>query len=407
MRHLALRGVAPGERRGTGKKAMLGVVWVDDFAFYRAVPRHPPCLGLAGGCSVCLATKAEAEAADAYWQELCDSLGVPLNLRKWQRCGQSVEYTGFVFDTMRGLMLIQDEKRIKLLLSVVEWGQAKSMTLRELDSIKGRVLHYSACIRHTRVLATEMARLMGPIDEEAYDVAIEITVEMRALSKEIVATVERYSAAGVPLWPPVPSSAYAAFLRGEELSAFFSLTWDASPHGWAALVRWWDEVHGRMALQERLVVGSWPDEEDVTEQPYRECLAAALALEAAAQMLDVRGRYALLRNDAEAAIGALRKGSTQSGPMQRSALRCSRLSAKLDVDLLPWHVPGMALVTEGVDGASRGGSHFGSDENLESALGPAVSDGLWEVIKAAAAGAGWKITVDAYATESNRRAERF
>ena len=67
-----------------------------------------------------------------------------------------------------------------------------------------------------------------------------------------------------------------------------------------------------------------------------------------------RGRYALLRNDAEAAIGALRKGSTQSGPMQRSALRCSRLCAELDVDLLPWHVPGMALVAEGVDGASRG-----------------------------------------------------
>jgi hypothetical protein len=67
----------------------------------------------------------------------------------------------------------------------------------------------------------------------------------------------------------------------------------------------------------------------------------------------------------------------------------------------------MALVAEGVDGASRGGAHFGLDENLDSALGPAVSDGLWEVIRAAMAGAGWEITVDAYATESNRRAERY
>ena len=51
-----------------------------------------------------LATKADAEAADAYWQELCDSLGVPLNLGKWQQCRQSGagEYTGFIFDTMRG-----------------------------------------------------------------------------------------------------------------------------------------------------------------------------------------------------------------------------------------------------------------------------------------------------------------
>ena len=49
--------------------------------------------------------------------------------------------------------------------------------------------------RHTCVLATEMARLMGPVDEEAYDVAIEFTVE--SLLKEIVAMVERYTAAGV------------------------------------------------------------------------------------------------------------------------------------------------------------------------------------------------------------------
>ena len=83
------------------------------------------------------------------------------------------------------------------------------------------------------------------------------------------------------IWPPVPSSADAAFLQ-EEMSAFFSLTWDASPHGWAAVVRWWGGVDGRMALQEQLVVGSWPDEGDVTEQPNRECLAAPLALEAAA-----------------------------------------------------------------------------------------------------------------------------
>ena len=46
------------------------------------------------------------------------------------------------------------------------------------------------------------------------------------------------------------------------MSAFFSLTWDASPHGWAAVVPWWGE--------------------DVTEQPNRACMAALLALEAAA-----------------------------------------------------------------------------------------------------------------------------
>lgn len=185
------------------------------------------------------------------------------------------------------------------------------------------------------------------------------------------------------------------------------MTWDASSHGWAALLRWWVEGPGGRSLRERLLIGTWPGGEDVSEQPYRECLAAPLALEAAAQVLDLRGRIGLLRNDAEAAIAALRKGSTQSGPMQRSALRASRLCARLDLDLLLWHVPGMQLVEEGVDGASRGGRHFGEDANLGSVVGPAVSDGLWSRIGAAVAEVGLEVTVDAFATESNRRARRY
>ncbi len=73
----------------------------------------------------------------------------------------------------------------------------------------------------------------------------------------------------------------------------------------------------------------------MSKQPYWECLAAPLALETAAQTIDLRGKFSLLRNDAEAAIAALRKGSSQSAPMQRSALRTSRLCARLDLDLLP------------------------------------------------------------------------
>lgn len=407
LRHGAMRSPAAGERRGASRRTLLGVVWVDDFVFYRWVRAHPPCAGLVGGCVVCGEAKQEAEELDAFWVELCESLGIPLNLIKRQFCAQKVDYAGFVFDTMRGLMLIQEEKRCKLLQCVRDWGAASSMSLRELDSVKGRVLHYSACVRHLRILATELARLIGPVVVEAYDVPVDVTDDMRALADEIVSVVDRFSSDGVPLWWPVASSAYAAFLRGEEMLAFFSLTWDASSHGWAALLRWWGERDGSMELVEQLLVGTWPDGEEVGEQPHRECLAAPLALEAAAQVVDLRGKCGLLRNDAEAAIGALRKGSTQSAPMQRSALRCSRLCAELSVDLLLWHVPGLQLVAEGIDGASRGGSHFGPDANLENVSGPAVSDALWERIRTAASAAIGRITVDAFASEANRRAERY
>ncbi len=86
---------------------------MDDFSFYRWVRPHPRCTGLAGGCAVCQEGLEEAKELDAFWTELCGSLGVPLNLLKRQLCSQSVEYAWFAFDTWRGLMLILEEKRVK------------------------------------------------------------------------------------------------------------------------------------------------------------------------------------------------------------------------------------------------------------------------------------------------------
>jgi hypothetical protein len=77
------------------------------------------------------------------------------------------------------------------------------------------------------------------------------------------------------------------------------------------------------------------------------------------------------------------------------------------MDPLLWHVPGLSLVSEGIDGASRGGDYFGEDANLESVLGPAITDDFWRLIQDALADIGWRITVDLFATQSNRRAERF
>jgi hypothetical protein len=111
---------------------------------------------------------------------------------------------------------------------------------------------------------------------------------------------------------------------------------------------------------------------------------------------------------ASAAIAAFRKGSPQSGPLQRCALRLSRAAALVDVDCLPLHVPGLTLVAEGVDGASRSGSELGEGANVDNVRGPAVSGSLWRAISTAVADAGWgTVTVDAFASESNARAPRF
>jgi hypothetical protein len=114
-----------------------------------------------------------------------------------------------------------------------------------------------------------------------------------------------------------------------------------------------------------------------------------------------------MRNDASAAVSAFRKGSSQSPQMQRCALRLNRDAAAADVDFSPWHVPGLQLVAEGIDGASRAGVALGDDANLAAVLGPAVVDELWLLILQAATAVGWQPSVDAFASESNARAARF
>ena len=157
-----------------------------------------------------------------------------------------------------------------------------------------------------------------------------------------------------------------------------------------------------------LLVGPWPAGWDVSQQPFREALGGVLAFEAFVQAVNIHGYTCVLRNDAAAAIACFRKGSTRSPVMQRCALRLDRAAAAANVDILPLHVPGLTLIAEGIDGASRAGDDLGATANVQSILGPAVSDELWRLAQAAVDAAGLAhITVDAFASESNARDPRF
>jgi hypothetical protein len=92
--------------------------------------------------------------------------------------------------------------------------------------------------------------------------------------------------------------------------------------------------------------------------------------------------------------------------MQRSAVRLNRLLFSLDVVPRMWHVPGLALVAEGVDGALRGALDLG-DECVDYVLGPAVGDELWEEIETVLRRIGWGVTIDLFATGSNARSARY
>lgn len=78
------------------------------------------------------------------------------------------------------------------------------------------------------------------------------------------------------------------------------------------------------------------------------------------------------------------------------------------MDVLPrfWHVPGLSLVEEGVDGASRGGGLLGA-ECVDAVVGPGVGEELWGRINVELRRLGWKVTIDLFASASNARCERY
>ena len=345
---------------------------------------------------------------------MCD-----LSDTKHQAPSQRSSYAGFDFDTVRGLVLTQPSKLEKLLACFDSWlgagppAESRRASLTLVDSIQGRILHYSYAFRYLWVVATQVYCVLGSVPDTEYDMPVAVDDEMRSLAGEARLVVERFQAVGRPLWPRVPSSLYREFLYRPVVGGLsFSLTWDISPQSWAAVLtrRWWDTTGATPLLRDLLLIGSWPAEEEVAEQAHREALAAPLALEAACQAVDLRVRFGLLQNVAEAVVGTLIKGSTSSPPIQRQAVLFDRVSYCQELDLLLAHVPGLALVEEAQEGivrSSRAGTQFGPDANLEHVLGPWVSDGLWGWNESLVAPLGWKVTIDLFASESNSRAQRY
>lgn len=413
LRYLARRGMG----RYSVPRPIQGGVWVDDFLFTKAVRRHPPCDGFEAGCVVCLEVLPDAQEDHRFVIDLGTRLGMGFQDYKRQFCAQRGAYGGFLLNTVRGRMSVLPEKVAKMLGCLEEWILGAFTSARGLAKIRGKAMHFSIAIRYLRVLIPEISLALGteadPGDDDGdsgvdWDREIPTTDALIDLGREMVKVIEKGAAEGVEMWPLHPSTLYGRFLRRRYGDMrMFVLTWDAGPRGYAALLRWWGHRGGdRWELEELLIVGTWPAGSDVEHQSHREILAACLATESAAQQVDLRGSLILFRNDAEAAIAALSKGSFQSTVMQRSAMRLNRFLYELDVVARMWHVPGLALVAEGIDGASRNGGELG-DECVDAVAGPAIRDELWDRIGAELRRLGWRVTIDLFASASNARCRRY
>ncbi len=69
-------------------------------------------------------------------------------MTKHQHYKQTMEYSGFLFDTICGLMLCLDEKLALLWKHFAELGvQSAHWSLSDLDQVKSSLMHYSSAVQ--------------------------------------------------------------------------------------------------------------------------------------------------------------------------------------------------------------------------------------------------------------------
>jgi hypothetical protein len=388
-RYFARRGPFSADRRVDSGS------WVDDLVLILKSIFHGFCGGLDAGCAVCAATKLLADELEAHWIGLAPRLGVPLSEDKRQEGAQRGEYTGIIVHTIRGLLLIPDRKLLKVMACLQVVALARGTTARELAAVAGRLLHYSICIRHVRPFVPAIWAVIGCEGEPEYDRPITVSDGLRKLCAYLMETVPVYAPRGAPMWPFVPSSLYAALLRGDAAHAKIRvLHFDGSQgSGWGFGIQTSEDL----AL--RIHPNTWAPDFNSATQVHNEAAAGANALDAAERLVDMTDALIIFRNDCAPALSALRKGSSTSPALQDAAMRIARSCARLNADCLFLHVPGTTLVAEGTDGASRSGA--------ERERGPTCGPELRGRVHALAASHGWDISVDLFACTENTVSPRF
>ena len=382
-------------RRGLGPEAMHSAVWVDDTAFVTKTPRHPRCAGLVGECPICKAAQRRAARNQHYWHRLAAKLGLGLSTEKRQLPTQRAVYTGLVIDTFLKTLSIPDDKKRKLAAFLETFFNRREASLTELSSLRGRIQHYSVCLPYTLPFVAFFSSIIGTEDDIEHDHReIYLPPAVSDVAVYLRGVLDEHAFSGVPLWPFVPSSLYAAFLAGETGPAHIvAITWDASQFGWGMVLRWWDNLDGKV------VVGTLPDTPDMQIQVRRETLGGYLAFEATERLLDLSGATIIFRNDAVGALSAFRKGSFHSTFLQQCSMRLCRRQRPLRCSPLYLHAPGRVLIDEGVDAASR--------SMAKEVAGPVSGKFLRDKVSAVALRLDWHITVDAFASHENTLVPRF
>ena len=400
--------------------------WVDDLIFIMSTPEHGDCAGYVGGCAVCEEYHGRAVKVQEMWREKARALNIPLSA-KGHEVSQQGSFTGVAIDTLHGRFSMLPDKLASMVAARDDLAASATSTPRIIARVRGKALHYGCAIPFVTVAAPSLSQLMhgretgtGPVEvpslgeeqdaEFDWDREIALSDRTRVALDYLRVALERYGNAGQPLWPIVPSSLYGAFLSGEERDArVLVITFDASVHGWGAVIRTSPdeagvEVVGGYRTAVELLGATFIDPSALPDCPaaqvYRETLAGFLATQAASKLYALADYTVLIRNDCTGAISALRKGSFRSPALQNVALLHNRLFMDLGASPpLYLHAPGEVLKAEGVDDLSRS---VAQDRRASESL-PA----LRRIVASETARLGMAISLDLFAASDNTLVPRF
>lgn len=407
--------------RGQGFK---GGSWVDDLIAIRDSPAHTPCTGVKGGCVVCQHWWQACLKQGGVLKDMMSKLGLVLS-NKDDVIGQVVLFLGVLFDTVSMKIRISEKKKVKLLAKLADFLSrgAPSIPLRELASIRGTALFYSCCIPYTRVAITELTRAIGAgprADNEAFnwEASIPVSVGVQKAVQFLLDRVGGDSGSGQDMQRLPASSLYHEFLS-DSSAGILVVTFDASPSGYAALIRFGTRDPLWIVSQfpwQRILRSARPLNPDnnplgesdgyLRDQVHREALAGQLVFQQVVAWV-AQGRFGsdwgslriLVRNDCVAALRAFEFGSYHSDFLQSVAWPISESIAKLHLNVWFLHCPGAVIIDEGVDAASRSG--------VASILGPACAPSLRALIARVEVALSRRITVDLFASNCNALVPRF
>ena len=93
-------------------------------------------------------------------QATCSKLGIPLATHKSEGPATSITFLGIVIDTVAEELRLPTEKLVRLRTQLMEWGDKKACTRRELESLIGHFNHACKVVRPGRSFLRRMIDLL-------------------------------------------------------------------------------------------------------------------------------------------------------------------------------------------------------------------------------------------------------